>query len=77
MLTPPGCGSSSGSRFACRTRGRALHCRHAVNELSAKEHVGIVEHALLERNDDELRVLKMRLEPVDCEKRARMTGGKN
>ena len=63
ILTPPCCSSSNGSSFACHSRGRALNCRHTVNKLSAKQHVGIVEHALLERDDDKLRVLKVRLEP--------------
>jgi hypothetical protein len=61
--TPPCCSSSASSSFARHSRSRALHCRHAIDELGAKEYIGIVEHALFERHNNELRVLKMRLEP--------------
>mmetsp|Transcript_45018 Transcript_45018/g.75101 ORF Transcript_45018/g.75101 Transcript_45018/m.75101 type:complete len:345 (+) Transcript_45018:383-1417(+) len=41
---------------------RARHRRHAVDELCAVDHVGVAEHALLERDDDELRLREVCLD---------------
>ena len=36
--------------------------RDAIDKLGAEKHVGVVEHALLERDDKELRLLEVRLD---------------
>lgn len=40
------------------------YSRHSVDELGAEQHVGVIEHAVLQGNNDELGLFEMRLQHV-------------
>ena len=68
LAGPGGRGLSSAALLPGRASVLALdgtgHSGHPVNELGAEQDVGVVEHAVLERDHDELGALEVGLEHV-------------
>lgn len=58
--------------------GGSAHRGHPVHELRPEEHVGVIEHAVLEADHDELRVLEVVLEHLsDVLRVGEVEGGVN